>query len=357
MQYIHHFVQNLKCKCKVCNVQLKCGKSELEKHASSQKHKLNVRSISSSTTLSSFMTNKLNENPHLEAVKKAEIQLAAFFAEHNVAFNVADHLIPLLKDIFCDSKIAKDLEMHRKKLTNIIKNVIAPMETSEVIKIIKNQPFSILVDESTDITVNKFMCVLVRFVHPISGNVQTRLLELVCLNATDCSANNIFKQFEECLKTKDISISNIIGIASDGANVMVGEKNSFVSRLKSCIPNLILMKCICHSSALVASKACKMLPRSAEDLIRSVASYVSGSAKRSAQLVEIQEIFDGQRKKILKLADTRWLALHQCVVRMLDCWTSLQHFFLVAVQEDKLKSGQSILNDLNNTIIKCYFFS
>lgn len=84
---------------------------------------------------------------------------------------------------------------------------------------------------------------------------QTRLLELVCLNATDCSASNIFQQFEECLKTKGIPISNIIGMASDGANVMVGERNSFVSRLKFCIPNLIFIKCICHSSALVASKA------------------------------------------------------------------------------------------------------
>lgn len=34
----------------------------------------------------------------------------------------------------------------------------------------------------------------------------------------------------------------------------------------------------------------------------------------------------------------------------------MQHFFLVAVHEDKLKSAQSILNYLNNTIIKCYFF-
>lgn len=86
------------------------------------------------------------------------------------------------------------------------------METSEIIQIIQKQPFSILVDESTDVTVNKCMCVLVRFVSPISGSVQMRLLELVCLNATDCSASNIFQQFEECLKTKGIPISNIIGI-------------------------------------------------------------------------------------------------------------------------------------------------
>lgn len=46
------------------------------------------------------------------------------------------------------------------------------------------------------------------------------------------------------------------------------------------------MKYICHSTAIIASKACKQLPRSTEELLRDVASYVSGSTKRCAQLCE-----------------------------------------------------------------------
>lgn len=90
-----------------------------------------------------------------------------------------------------------------------------------------------------------------------------------------------------------IPISNI-GMKSDGVYVMYGEKNSFESQLKSCIPNFIIIKCIYYSSGLVASKACKMLPRFVEDLIWFEASYgyVLGSAKRFAQLVEIQELLN-----------------------------------------------------------------
>lgn len=44
-----------------------------------------------------------NHNEHSlqynERVKRAEIKLAAFFADHNVAFSTVDHLIPLIKDI------------------------------------------------------------------------------------------------------------------------------------------------------------------------------------------------------------------------------------------------------------------
>jgi hypothetical protein len=97
-----------------------------------------------------------------------------------------------------------------------------------------------------------------------------------------------------------------IGAASDGANVMVGEHNSFFSHLKQDVPHAILMRCICHSAALVASKACKELPRGPEDLLRNIASYISGSAKPCAVLVELQEYFSQSTQKILKLA-TKYL--------------------------------------------------
>jgi len=55
------------------------------------------------------------------------------------------------------------------------------------------------------------------------------------------------------------------------------------------------MKCIYHLSALVSSKACKMLYRSVEDLIQYLLS--GRAAKRSDQLVEIQEFSMGIEKK------------------------------------------------------------
>lgn len=288
-------------------------------------------------------------------MKIAEIKISSFFAEHNIALHLVDHLVPLLKDIFKDSKIAKDLQLHRTKCTNIIKNIIAPVEVKNTIEIIQKTPFSILVDESTDITTNTFLCVLVRFVHPTQGSVHTKLLELVSVDATNCSAKNIYNSFKQTLVNKNIPISNIVGVACDGANVMVGKYNSFVSHLKAEVPNSVVMQCICHSSAIIASKACAKLPRSPEDLIRSVSTYVSGSAKRSAILYEIQDYFDGQRKKISKLADTRWLALHQCVTRMIDCWDSLNHYFRLAVYEDHLKTAETILENLNDSVVKGYF--
>lgn len=135
---------------------------------------------------------------------------------------------------------------------------------------------------------------------------------------------------------------------------MVGEQNSFFSHLKQDVPHAILMRCICHTAALIASKACEELPRGPEDLMRNIATYVSGSAKRCAILAELQEYFNQKEQKILKLATTRWLSRHDCVVRILNNWDVLEHFFLLAINEDKLRSAENIYNDMKNLYLKAY---
>ena len=183
---------NTKARCKACNVIVTCGKSELEKHASRVKHIKNVKSVQSNRTVVACFSKKSDKSIHIDKVKTAEIRLATFFAEHNVAFSTVDHLVPVLKDVFPDSKIASDVTLGRTKCTNIVKNVVAKVETDKTVQTLKGVKFSILVDESTDISDSKNMCVIVRYVSPVDGRVKTQLLELIPLDAKDCSAEKLF---------------------------------------------------------------------------------------------------------------------------------------------------------------------
>jgi len=87
-------------------------------------------------------------------------------------------------------------------------------------------------------------------------------------------------------------------LASDNASVMIGCNNSFFSRLKSEILNVILLNCICHTSAIIASKICEKLLQSCENLIREVATYVFGSAKKCA-ILEFQDFLILKKIKYL----------------------------------------------------------
>jgi len=242
----------------------------------------------------------------------------------------------------------------QKKCKNIITRIIAKHEVQKLVEYLQTCKFSILIDESTDISNVKMMCILVRFVSPVHKIVTTQLLDLISIDAKDSSANNIFEIFKNLLQEKEIPLNNIIGMASDNAAVMIGCNNSFMSRLKLEVPGLVILNCICHSSALVASKACEQLPQSCENLIRNVSTYISGSAKRCAILDEFQEFFNVERNKILKISNTRWLVLHKCVVRFLDNWEVLKNYFIFCVVEEKSKSAEIILDQLNNISIKAY---
>ncbi|XP_067212375.1 SCAN domain-containing protein 3-like [Linepithema humile] len=338
-----------KALCVVCNKTIRCCKTNLTQHSQTETHLTNIKPQNQS------LNHNYNERVlHKNKVKRAEIKLAAFFAEHNIAFCTADHLIPLLKDICIEPEVTQNLSLKYTKCTKIVENVIAKREVEKLVEILQIRKFSILIDESTDITDTKFMCLLVKFISPTDKKIKTQLLELLALDATNCTASNIFKTFKIFLNKKNIPIKNIVGMASDNASVMTGCNNSFFSHLKTEVPGVVLLNCICHSSAIVASKACEKLPKRCENLIRNVSTYISGSAKRCAILGEFQKFFNVEKKKLLKLSNTRWLVLHNCVIRLLENWEVLKNYFLVAVVEDKSQSAEAILAQLNDESIKAY---
>lgn len=329
--------------CKACCSSFICGKTEINKHSNGVKHKENLKSIENTPNIKSIFQINSSE---VNKVKTAEIKISAFFSEHNIAFQTIDHLIPVLKNVLPDSKILENLTLGRTKCTQIIKEVITPLEEEELINNIKKNSFSILIDESTDITNKKNLCCLVKYVHPTSGKVMTNLLELITIDARDCSAQKLFQTFQSMMDNKGISLKSITGIACDNAAAMVGIHNSFTSKLKIFCPNIFVMKCICHSSALVASYACREIPKECEELLRVISSYVSESAKSSAELSEFQEYMEVECKKILKPSATRWLTLHPCIVRLLENWDVLKNFFRLASFEDKRKNADFIYEEL-----------
>jgi len=190
-----------KALCMACNKIISCRKTNLMQHLQTVKHIENVNSSNHKA-----IDNNNDTLSHQDRVKRAEIKLAAFFAEHNVAFSTVDHLVPLLKDICINPEIVQDLSLARKKCSYIVKNVIAERETEKIIQNLKSCKFSILVDESTDISDNKVMCIFVRYISPLNKKITTQLLELLLLDATDYSANKIFESFKNLLEEKEIPV-------------------------------------------------------------------------------------------------------------------------------------------------------
>ena len=146
----------------------------------------------------------------------------------------------------------------------------------------------------------------------------------------------------------------MIGFASDGANAMMGAHNSLSSRLVTDIPNLFIMKCICHSFHLCASYACMSLPRAVEQLTRDVYNYFMSSPKRLSELKEFQDFVKVKPHKLLHPSQTRWLSLQAVVCRVLEQYDALILYFTDAAFSERIMATEKILHYLKDPTNKLY---
>ena len=134
----------------------------------------------------------------------------------------------------------------------------------------------------------------------------------------------------------------MVGFAADGASTMFSDGPNCVSeRLKKVIPNLYVMKCLCHSLALAVSYAAKVLPEDLHSLLHDIYRYLKYSSKRQQNLQKFQALFDLSEHKILRLFKLRWLSLKVVVSRFLEQYDALFEFFKEETKSKKKKTAEA----------------
>lgn len=145
------------CFCCYCEKSFTANLSHIYRHAESATHCI----ISRQKNLERKETNEDVSRSDKSLLsfdnqkKTAEIKFAAFVAEKNVSYQTAEENFALFKNIANDSKILQSISMSRTKCQKIISNVLCPVETDRLVEIIKNNKFSIFIDETSDISNQK----------------------------------------------------------------------------------------------------------------------------------------------------------------------------------------------------------
>ena len=179
----------------------------------------------------------------------------------------ADHSMLLMPSIFPDSKIAAHLSMHRTKCTGLIKNLIGPCLLQELLNDVGESFYSLIIDESTDISQEKLLAVCIRYFSKSNCKIISSFLGLVILKG-ECTSDVIGNGIVEMLQKYKLSLKKLIGIGVDGCSTMVGTNHSVSAYFKKIVPDIVMFKCICHSLQLAASKASLVLPAHIDFLVR-----------------------------------------------------------------------------------------
>lgn len=336
--------------CKVCDKDLVCGKSELLKHSQYNTHRIKAK-VTPQRTLTSMLGFQKNINLENQ-VKTAEIRFAAFVAEHNLPFNVMDHLSECIGASFPDSEIAKKFSSKRTKTTAIVNNVTGSFSFETTLKLLNTNKFSLIVDESTDTGVIKHLSLVARLctLHVVED------IFLGLIPVPDGTADGLYRTIVDFFIKYNVDWKqNLIGFASDGASCMMGVHNSLSTKLKSHIPNLFLMKCTCHSFVLCANYACEKLPEAVELLARDIYTYFHQSYKRQNEFTQFQNFVAVKPHKMLQPSHTRWLSLHSVVKRILEQYNALLLYFTDMHLNHKVSIAESILKRLKDPSIKLYY--
>lgn len=311
-------------KCKFCKCLLANKYSDLKNHMATKKHKSNAEIIiGKKQTKLPFVPEH-----HLDGAKVAEAKLALYIACHSAILNT-DHLVPICKTSF-KGKEAEYLQMHRTKCSQIIKNVFAPYFINELCEDVANGPFSILIDESNDISFTKYLGISIIYFsvkHKKMINAGLGLGELESGNAV-----GIVQCILNMLKTYKLNIKHLHGLGTDNASVMTGINNGVHKKLLEYNPNIILIRCLCHSLQLATSAATKELPRNLEFLVRETYDWFSKSSLRQCQYKELYKtINDGAEPlKIVQACATRWLSIEPAISRIYAQWVELKSHFQIA---------------------------
>ncbi|XP_031358443.1 zinc finger protein 862-like [Photinus pyralis] len=312
-------------KCRVCNIVVTSRYADLKNHGASMRHKKNAKLILGPHPQPQL---KFPGESEMFAAKQAELKLSLFVAQHT-SVRVVDHLVNTCKKTF-EGQSSTHIKMHRTKCSGIIQNIIAPHFFNDLKNDIGDSKFSLLLDESTDITVRKYLGMIILYFSERENKLVTTYLDLAVLD--NCDADGLLHTIKTTLNKYSLNLQNLIGIGTDNTSVMTGANNGLYVKLKEEVPELLLIRCVCHSLQLAVTHASKeTLPRNIEFIIQETYKWFSKSSSRQCAYNDIYSTMNEGHNplKIVRACQTRWLSIESAVSRIINQWDALKlHFQL-----------------------------
>lgn len=256
-------------------------------------------------------------------------------------YNLANIIVPELNAL-CISQGAlhlNDLKVdghtnyeHHSSIKEFQQSIAEVIVDDLVKEVSDSGVFSIMLDESTDTSVHQNLVCYVRYLATLSGRVEpvTRFLGIKQLSSAD--AESIFKEVVDLIEIFGLDISNLVGVATDGASVMVGCRSGVVTRLREVTCGLLATHCIAHRLALGAGSAADKVRYLVkfQDILNSIYKYFANSPKNMSRLETLQKVLEESESctRFKQVFHTRWLSFEGSVQAVVDNYSSLVSVFL-----------------------------
>lgn len=175
----------------------------------------------------------------------------------------------------------------------------------------KSRFHTLIVDESTDISVQKILILYVKYRYGM--NYKTIFAGIIKL--CSCDSNSIFSALKKFYSDNEINIQNMVMFTSDGAAVMLGKKNGVAAMLKREINHLTEQHCVAHREDLGIDDAWKQVSimQDIETLLKTTYTMFSRSSVKKGQFEELSKFMESDVVSFRPINEVRWLSRHFAV--------------------------------------------
>ena len=185
-----------------------------------------------------------------------------------------------------------------------------------MVEILQKTKFSIMVDDSA-MHNQAILLVYVRFIH--EDGIREEMLFIKSLAETT-TGEDIFYEVLQYFNNKNIPLTNLVNIASDGAAAMTGKVKGFVSRVKSVAPHIFHIHCIIHRQHLVAENIGGDMEEALNTAMHAI-NFVKSNSVNDRFLCAISE--DDDFKTLWHHTEVRWLSNGLSLERLMNLWELL----------------------------------
>lgn len=225
----------------------------------------------------------------------------------------------------------KNCTMISSRIQNEIIVAVGDVIVGKIVERIKKcKFFSILVDETTDISTIEQMTVCIRYVDTSCWIIREDFVGFVEMNST--TGLTIKNSILDKLKDIGLSINNLRGQGYDGGANMSGKNNGAQALIQNDQPLAFYTHCFSHSLNLCLSKACNVPSiKNMLGIVSCVATFFSASAKRADKLKSVIEADttsnseQSKKMKLKKLCETRWVERHDALITFKSLYIYLVH--------------------------------
>jgi len=186
--------------------------------------------------------------------------------------------------------------------------------------------YSILVDETQDISRHEQVSICVRYVTESFEPIE---VFLGFFQTHSTSAESLVALIKEVLKKNDLNIQNIRGQCYDGAASMRGSYTGVQARIKNENPHAIYVHCYAHILNLCLVDLTKQVKqiRNMFGVLNTLHNFIGASSKRFSIFESMRTNFSESKgpKTLKSLSDTRWNCRIEAIKAVFENLSALFH--------------------------------